>query len=68
MITKGKMVNDLNSFLKKNGLSKFERNSIFVLKEGNEVLYIPFLRVSDKLKKVKQGGDLIKVYIKDCLG
>ena len=68
MITKGKMVNDLNNFLKKNGLSKFERNSIFVLKEGVEVLYIPFLRVSDKLKKVKQGGDLIKVYIKDCLG
>ena len=68
LIKNGKKVNDLNKFLKKRGLSEFERKNIFVLKKEKEILFIPFFAVSDKLKQVKGKGDLIKVYMKDCLG
>ncbi len=68
LIRNGKKVSDLNKFLKKRGLSEFERKNIFVLKKEKEILFIPFFTVSDKLKQVKEKGDLIKVYMKDCLG
>ena len=67
LVKNGKRVNDLNKFLKKRGLSEFERKNIFVLKKGNEILFIPFLAVSDRLKETEM-EHLIKVYMKDCLG
>ena len=68
IVRKGKKVENLNRFLKKRGLSDFERKTAFVLKRENEVLFIPHVAVSETLKNIENSGDLIKVYMKDCLG
>ncbi len=68
IVLKGEKILDLNRFLKKKGLSKFERETIPVLKKDNEILFIPFIAVSEKLTDVANNRNLIKVYMIDCLG
>ncbi len=59
---------DLKNFLKKRGVNKFLRQTIYCLKSGNEILFIPDIAISDTLKSVGKDNALIKVYIKDSLG
>ncbi|BBB32587.1 tRNA(Ile)-lysidine synthase [Thermotomaculum hydrothermale] len=68
LIFMGKEIKNLNKFLKKKGLSDFGRKTIFVLKDNSEILFVPGIAVSDRLKITGQKGNLIKVYMKDCLG
>ncbi len=65
---KGKKRYNVVSLMKKRGLGAFERRNFPVLKRGNEILAIPFVCISDNLKKIQTEGDfLIEVYIRDLI-
>ncbi|GEM_PF-1371876 len=64
----GNCYRDLKKYFKKKGMSLFERKNTFVLKNDNEVLFIPGYFISESISKINCNQNLIKVYIKDALG